>query len=100
VAGAAGALRGEACAALVAAGQRFRAVAARDAGDARALANWGRALCLRAELADDPEVRGRAAPRGRPGCRLIFLPPPSPDVSFADPSLSSECPRRAAQRPR
>ncbi len=56
MAAAGAALRGEAQAALVAAGQRFRAVAERDAGDLRALANWGRALCLRAQLAADPEV--------------------------------------------
>ncbi|KAK9842287.1 hypothetical protein WJX81_004659 [Elliptochloris bilobata] len=55
MAAAGAALVGEARAALVAAGQRFRAVAERDAGDARALANWGRALCLRAQLADQPE---------------------------------------------
>ena len=48
---------GEAEAALVAAGQRFLAVAERDAADARALGNWGRALCLRAELASDPQAR-------------------------------------------
>lgn len=47
----------EAEAALVAAGQKFRAVAERDQDDTRALGNWGRALCVRAELARDPEVR-------------------------------------------
>ncbi len=41
----------------MAAGQRFLAVAERDAGDARALGNWGRALCLRAEMAADPQAR-------------------------------------------
>ncbi|CAL8470912.1 g10454 [Coccomyxa elongata] len=46
----------EAEAALVAAGQKFLAVVERDQDDTRALGNWGRALCLRAELARDPEV--------------------------------------------
>ena len=46
----------EAEGALVAAGQKFLGVAQRDGGDARALGNWGRALCLRAELAPDPQV--------------------------------------------
>ncbi|KAK9904083.1 hypothetical protein WJX75_004054 [Coccomyxa subellipsoidea] len=49
-------LTDEAEAALVAAGQKFRAVAERDQDDTRALGNWGRALCVRAELARDPEV--------------------------------------------
>ena len=56
---------GEAEAALVAAGQRFRAVAERDPGDGRALANWGRALCVRAELAPDAQVRMGSVERAR-----------------------------------
>lgn len=52
----------EAEAALVAAGQKFRAVAERDQDDTRALGNWGRALCVRAELARDPEVRHSQLP--------------------------------------
>ena len=47
----------EADAALVSAGQKFLAVVERDQDDTRALGNWGRALCLRAELARDPEVQ-------------------------------------------
>ena len=57
---------GEAEAALVAAGQRFRAVAERDPGDGRALANWGRALCMRAELAPDAQVRAPWSQAGLP----------------------------------
>lgn len=46
----------EAEAALVAAGQKFLAVVEQNPKDRRALGNWGNALCLRAELAQDPEV--------------------------------------------
>ena len=46
----------EAEAALVAAGQKFLAVVEQSPEDRRALGNWGNALCLRAELAQDSEV--------------------------------------------
>lgn len=47
----------EAEAALVAAGRKFLAVVEQDQEDTRALGNWGRALCVRAELSRDPEVK-------------------------------------------
>ena len=50
-------IAGEAEAALVAAGQKFLAVAQQNPEDRLALGNWGNALCLRAELAQGPEVR-------------------------------------------
>ena len=40
------------------AGSLFLAVVEQNPEDRRALGNWGNALCLRAELAQDPEVRG------------------------------------------
>lgn len=40
------------------AGRMFLAVVEQNPEDHRALGNWGNALCLRAELAQDPEVRG------------------------------------------
>ncbi len=40
----------------MAAGQKFLAVVERDEDDTRALGNWGRALCVRAELARDTQV--------------------------------------------
>lgn len=40
------------------AGRMFLAVVEQNPEDRRALGNWGNALCLRAELAQDPEVRG------------------------------------------
>ena len=49
-------MAGEAEAALVVAGQKFLAVVEQNPEDARALGNWGNALCLRAELAQDAEV--------------------------------------------
>ena len=51
-----GRVAGEAEAALVVAGQKFLAVVEQNPEDARALGNWGNALCLRAELAQDAEV--------------------------------------------
>ena len=51
-----GHVAGEAEAALVVAGQKFLAVVQQNPEDARALGNWGNALCLRAELAQDAEV--------------------------------------------
>lgn len=51
-----GHVAGEAEAALVVAGQKFLAVVEQNPEDARALGNWGNALCLRAELAQDAEV--------------------------------------------
>ena len=49
-------MAGEAEAALVVAGQKFLAVVEQNPEDARALGNWGNALCLRAELAQDAQV--------------------------------------------
>ncbi|CAK0782613.1 hypothetical protein CVIRNUC_005815 [Coccomyxa viridis] len=49
-------ITGEAEAALVVAGQKFLAVVEQNPEDARALGNWGNALCLRAELAQDAVV--------------------------------------------
>lgn len=40
----------------MAAGQKFLAVVEQSPEDCRALGNWGNALCLRAELAQDPEA--------------------------------------------
>ena len=51
-----GHVAGEAEAALVVAGQKFLAVVEQNPEDARALGNWGNALCLRAELAQDAVV--------------------------------------------
>ena len=44
------------------AGRMFLAVVEQNPEDRRALGNWGNALCLRAELAQDPEVRGPMLP--------------------------------------
>jgi hypothetical protein len=56
-AAAAAALEAEAEELLVLAGRRFKGVLELDPGQGRAFVNWGRAVCLRAELA-----RGRGAP--------------------------------------
>ena len=75
-------LRSEASSVLTAAGQRFRALAQRSgrngAGpDPRALINWGRALCVRARLADNPEVRTKCLPCLRMGCGIKGVQIPS-----------------------
>lgn len=73
----------EAEGALVAAGQKFLAVVERDEDDTRALSNWGRALCVRAELARDTEV-----------CHALIAPSAALPSAWARPCVKGTCPSR------
>ena len=57
----------------MAAGQKFLAVVEQSPEDRRALGNWGNALCLRAELAQDPEVSSAARRARAPRWSVLNL---------------------------
>lgn len=53
------AVRSEASSLLTRSGEMFKRVLEKEGWSSRALVNWGRAMCLRAELADSAELAGQ-----------------------------------------